>query len=310
MTHSAVRTLRIGTRTSRLAREQSRQVAEALRQRVPDLVCQEVPVVTEGDRLLDRPLPEIGGKGVFTEQLERALREGDIDLAVHSLKDLPIEEQSGVTIAAICFRVDPRDVLVASDQWTLATLPPGAHVGTSSTRRAAHLRARRPDLELLDLRGNVDTRVRQVESGRYHAIVLAAAGLLRLGLAEAITCYLAPAEMLPAPGQGALAVQCRSDDPATLALVAALDHSETRAAVTAERAFLAGLGGGCSAPVAALAELVPAGMGWLRMRGRVMAPDGTGVVDVVGDGPMTKAADLGARLAREALLAGASAFLS
>lgn len=265
--------------------------------------------MTEGDRLLHRPLPEIGGKGVFTETLERALRAGEIDLAVHSLKDLPIEEPAGITIAAICYRADPRDVLVAREQWTLMTLPPGARVGTSSSRRAAQLRALRPDLQLLDLRGNVDTRIQKVRDAHYDAIVLAAAGLIRLGLSEFITSHLTLDEMLPAPGQGALAVQCRTDDPEALALVEALDQPEARAATTAERSFLAGLGGGCAAPVAALAEEIPGAAERLHLRGRVLSADGGRVVEVRGEGSVARPHLLGARLAEEAKAAGAEVLL-
>jgi hydroxymethylbilane synthase len=282
-------------------------IAQALLRNAPEVLCEEVPVVTEGDRLVDRPLPEIGGKGVFTEALERALLTREIDLAVHSLKDLPVEDPPGLVLAALSFREDPRDVLVAREEWSVDTLPRGARVGTSSTRRAAQLRARRPDLELLDLRGNVDTRVRQVRDGRYDAIVLAAAGMARLGLAADIASYLAFEDMLPAPGQGALAIQCRLDDPGTISAVSGLDQPEVRQAVTAERAFLEGLGGGCAAPVAALGEILPSGA--LRLRGRVLARDGSRVVAVQGEGSPTEARNLGFRLAREARARGAEALL-
>lgn len=247
-------TLILGTRRSQLARWQTEHVAGLLQAAWPGLVCQVEPFTTRGDQTLDKALPEIGGKGLFTAELEAALRNGSIDLAVHSLKDLPVEDAPGLTIGAIVGRADVRDVLVARNGWTLETLPPGAVVGTSSVRRQAQLQAYRPDLTFRTIRGNVETRIRKVLSGEYDATVLAAAGLQRLGLEEAISQWLSLEVMLPAPGQGALAVQCRADDTQTLNLLAAIDNRAVRAAVTAERAFLQALGGGCAAPVAAWAR--------------------------------------------------------
>ncbi|RME50729.1 MAG: hydroxymethylbilane synthase, partial [Caldilineae bacterium] len=243
-----------GTRGSALARRQTDTVAEQLRAAFPQATIAVTVFSTRGDRELDKPLPQIGGKGLFTAELEAALREGRIDLAVHSLKDLPTEDAPGLTIGAILPRQNPADVLISRDGYTLKTLPAGATVGTSSLRRAAQLLAHRPDLRILPLRGNVDTRLKKAldPAGPYDAILLAAAGLNRMGLARHGGQQIPFAVMLPAPGQGAIAVQCRAGDETTLRALAHLDHLPTRQAVLAERAFLAGLGGGCSVPVGAL----------------------------------------------------------
>jgi hydroxymethylbilane synthase len=302
------RTLTLGTRTSQLARWQTDHVIRQLRATWPDLDCQIKPFTTSGDRILDTPLPEIGGKGLFTEELESALSAGEIDLAVHSLKDLPIDDASGLTIGAILSREDARDVLISREGWTLTALPPAARVGTSSLRRAAQLLTARPDLTLLPLRGNVDTRIRKAMSGDYDAIVLAAAGVLRLGLGEYISEYLPFDVMLPAPGQGALAVQCRADDSATRALLAPIDHAPTRAAVTAERAFLNALGGGCSAPVAAYAQsAISHQPSAITLTGLVATRDGRRIIHVSGGG--TNPLALGAELAQRALVQGAGELL-
>ncbi|MBI3763055.1 MAG: hydroxymethylbilane synthase [Chloroflexi bacterium] len=298
----------LGTRGSPLARWQTDWVLARLRWAWPELRCETKLITTTGDRVLDKPLPEIGGKGLFTEELECALRSGEIDLAVHSLKDLPIEDAPGLVLGAICAREDARDVLIARDASALAGLPDGARVGTSSLRRSAQLLAARPDVTVLPLRGNVDTRVRKALRGDYDAIVLAAAGVLRLGLGEHIAEYLPFEVMLPAPGQGALAVQCRADDDDGLQLLAPLDDHASRAAVTAERTFLKALGGGCSAPVAAFAESrIGNRTSIIAMTGLVASPDGRRVIRVSGEGdyPTT----LGAELARQALAQGARELL-
>lgn len=296
----------LGTRGSALARWQTEWVAERLRRVWPGLEIRTQLFTTVGDRVLDKPLPEIGGKGLFTEELENALRAGVIDLAVHSLKDLPIAEAAGLVLGAIPARVDARDVLIARAGLTLETLPTGARVGTSSLRRAAQLLAGRPDLALLPLRGNVDTRVRKALAGDYDAIVLAAAGVERLNLASHVTEYLPLNVMLPAPGQAALAVQCRAADTRLRELLRPLDDAATRAAVTAERAFLQALGGGCSAPVAAYAR--PGAEAELYLEGLVAAPDGRRVIRVAGEG--ADPAALGAHLAAEARAQGAEALLA
>lgn len=299
----------IGTRQSRLALWQAEHIAARLRAFYPTLEVALRPLVTQGDRALDRPLPEIGGKGVFTAELEAALLAGEIDLAVHSLKDLPTAMAAEFTIGAVPERAAPFDALVSRANHTLDELPLGATVGTSSLRRAAQLRAIRPDLRTLSLRGNVPTRLEKLRrpDGPYDAIVLALAGLERLDLAAEVTEVLVPQVMLPAPAQGALAVQCRSGDEAVRALLAPLDHAPTRRAVQAERAFLSGLGSGCSLPVAALATSDEAG---LRLTGRVCAPDGSQAITVEGAAPPDGAEELGHALAMQALSQGAAELLA
>jgi hydroxymethylbilane synthase len=246
--------LTFATRPSALARWQTAHVIRLLQEAWPGLECNEKIFTTTGDRLLDRPLPEIGGKGVFTSELENVLLAGEVDAAVHSLKDLPVEDTPGIVLAAIPERESAFDVLISANGKALADLPEGARVGTCSVRRTAQLLALRPDLTILPLRGNVDTRVRKVHNGEYDAIVLAYAGLARLGMKDQISETFPLSAVLPAPGQGALAVQCRAEDEETIKLLATIHDSVTAAAVDAERAFLAGLGGGCSVPVAAFAQ--------------------------------------------------------
>jgi hydroxymethylbilane synthase len=247
------RVLRVGTRASRLALWQTDSVIAALSARWPELTIERVSISTIGDRLTDVPLPRIGDKGVFTRELEDGLRDGTIDLAVHSLKDLPTDQPHGLSLAAVLEREDPRDALVATTPLTLETLGPGARIGTSSLRRRAQLLALRPDLDVRDLRGNVPTRVDRVWRGDLDAAVLAAAGLNRLGMTDRVAQILDPRVMLPAPGQGAMAVQVRADDDETHGWLAVLDHPPTRMATAAERSLLAALEGGCQVPIAALA---------------------------------------------------------
>jgi hydroxymethylbilane synthase len=304
----------LGTRGSALARWQTNWLIERLSEAWPALECRTQVFSTAGDRDQATPLPAIGGKGLFTQDLEAALRSGEIDVAVHSLKDLPVDDAPGVRLGAISERADARDVLVARNgpppgcASALAGLPPGAVVGTSSLRRAAQLRAARPDLKLEPLRGNVDTRIRKALAGDYDAVVLAAAGLLRLGLGEHIAEYLPFELMLPAPGQGAMAAQCRAGDRETQRLLAAVDHPPTRACVTAERAFLQALGGGCSAPVAAYAQAGQPGETAIRITGLVASADGRRLVRVfaAGDDPLA----VGRGLARQALAGGAGDLLA
>ncbi|MEP7294156.1 MAG: hydroxymethylbilane synthase [Chloroflexota bacterium] len=304
---SGGRVVRLGTRGSALARWQTDYIARLLQTAHPTLRVEIEVFTTKGDRLIDQPLPLIGGKGVFTAELESALRGGQIDFAVHSLKDLPTETPDDLSIGAIPQRVDAADVLVSRVGHTLATLPQGARIGTSSRRRSAQILHLRRDLTLTDLRGNVDTRLRKVldPEGDYDAILLAHAGLERLGRLDSTTQRLTFDEMLPAPGQGALAVQCRTD-PTLLELLEALHHPPSAAAVSAERAFLAGLGGGCSLPIGAYAEISGDD---LRLRGRVTAVDGGQQVEVSISGRVDQAEALGYGLADQALARGAAALL-
>jgi hydroxymethylbilane synthase len=301
--------IRIGTRRSQLALWQTRRVRDLLLADYPDLTVELVHMTTQGDRIIDRPPPEIGGKGLFTLELENALAHGAIDLAVHSLKDLPTEMAEPFTLGAILARANPFDALVSRERCTLATLAKGATVGTSSLRRRAQLRAHRPDLTLENLRGNVDTRIAKAHDpeGSYDAIVLAVAGLNRLGRHEAISEILDPNVMLPAPGQGAVAVQCRADDERTLSLLAALDDYDSRAAVTAERAFLQHLEAGCRLPVSAYATRDGDA---ITMTGRVSGLDGTRAITVQGSDTVECAVDLGVRLADDALSLGADELLA
>lgn len=295
----------IGSRTSNLAMWQTRHIIALLQKAWPGLDCEVEPFITKGDKTLDQPLPQMGGKGLFTLELEESLRAGRIDLAIHSLKDLPVGNASELMLGAIVGRADVRDVLIASDGYTLATLPDGAFVGTSSLRRQAQLLRIRPDLDVRSIRGNVETRMRKVSEGKYDATVLAAAGVTRLGLGTQISEYLSLESMLPAPGQGALAVQCRADDEATLDLLAAIHQPDVAAAVTAERSFLHHLDGGCSTPVAALATSTADG---LALNGLVLAPRGEQEISVSGHGADSWA--LGAQLADEALRRGAREILA
>lgn len=259
------------TRPSALARWQTQRVIQLLQAAHPGVEFAEHVITTTGDRVLDQPLPEIGGKGLFTRELEDALLSGRVHAAVHSLKDLPVEETPGIVVAAILERDAAQDVLVSAQGQKLSDLPEGARVGTCSLRRSAQLLARRPDLAILPLRGNVDSRVKKLMNGEYDAIVLAQAGLTRLGLQNHISEIFPLDVMLPAPGQGALAVQCRADDAETLELLAAIHDPSTAAAVKAERAFLSGLGGGCSLPVAAFAQK---NNGRIILTGAVISADG------------------------------------
>jgi hydroxymethylbilane synthase len=293
------------TRPSALARWQTNYIIQQLQDSIADLECQEVVITTKGDQVIDQPLPEIGGKGLFTFELEEALRDGQVDAAVHSLKDLPTEDVPGLTIAAIPERADVRDVWICPAGHNLDDLPAGAVIGTSSTRRAAQLLANRPDLMVKPIRGNVDTRLRKVLQGDYDAIILAAAGLTRLGKDEHITHYLPFEIMLPAPGQGALAVQCRADDQETIRKLAVLDHQLTRMAVTAERAFLAALGGGCSLPVGALAIV---NNERISFEGVVAAQDGSQSIKLTNQGSDPQS--LGTTLAQKAFTRGADQLLA
>jgi hydroxymethylbilane synthase len=292
----------LGTRQSQLALWQANHVGHLLEKHHPGFQYRLETFVTTGDRKLDQPLPEIGGKGLFTEELETALRAGTIDFVVHSLKDLPVQNAQGLVIAAIPVRENPRDVLISAQNCTLDSLPYGARVGTSSLRRGSQLLQARPDLVLLPLRGNVDTRIRKALAGDYDAIILAAAGVARLGLQPHVRQELPFEAMLPAPGQGALAVQCRADDERMRSLLQAIDDADTRQAVSAERAFLQGMGGGCSAPIAAYGQVQA---GQLHLTGLVASVDGQHAIRVWGTAGQDQALELGQQLARQALEQGA-----
>jgi hydroxymethylbilane synthase len=293
------------TRPSTLARWQTQWVIAASQAAHPGLVCEEKVITTRGDKVLDKPLPEIGGKGLFTQELESELLSGAVHCAVHSLKDLPVENPAGLTVGCVPARAEVRDALISKNGYTLASLPAGAVVGTSSLRRAAQILATRPDLCTESLRGNVDTRLRKALEGRYDAIILAGAGLTRLGLDKYVTEWLPLDAMLPAPGQGALAVQCRADDLSTLRLLTALESAPARACTTAERAFLSGLGGGCAIPVAAHAQLsmISEKSSVIRLTGLVISPDGRKAVNITGEGSDSE--KLGKELAQTAISQGA-----
>lgn len=291
--------LRIATRQSRLALWQAGWVQSRLREHYPQADLDLVGLTTQGDRILDRPLADIGGKGLFIKELETALLDGRAELAVHSLKDVPMEMPEGFLLGAILEREDPRDAFVSNDHADLDALPQGAVVGTSSLRRALQVSERRPDLQIRSLRGNIDTRLAKLDAGDYAAIILAAAGLKRLGLAQRIRGVLPPAVLLPAPGQGAVAIELRDDQPQTLAAVAVLEHRPTVLAVTAERSLARRLGGSCRSPLAAYASFEPDG----RLRLDALIADAAGRARRTGAsapvGTAEEAAALGERVADE-----------
>jgi hydroxymethylbilane synthase len=288
---------------------QSEWVRDRLAAAWPDHRFEIVKIETTGDKVLDRPLPEIGGKGLFTEELESALRAGDVDLAVHSLKDLPTDLAGGLTVGAVCEREDPRDAWVSAEggPQDIVAAPQGARVGTSSERRRAQVLAARPDVQVASIRGNVETRLRKLDDGGYDAVIMAAAGLTRLGRADRITSYLEPPGWLPAPGQGAVAVESREADPAIDELLRPIDDDSARAETWAERTLLAALQGGCQVPVGAQAWVKGDG---LVLHGLVATPDGTQVVRAHGEGMRDEAVELGTRVAEELLSRGGDAIVT
>ncbi len=305
MSPAQARPLRLGTRGSALALAQSGQVARDLTAATGREVTL-VPITTAGD-VSSAAIAQIGGTGVFVTALRDALLAGQVDLAVHSYKDLPTAPADGLVIAAVPVRADPRDVLVARDGLTVGELPTGARVGTGSPRRIAQLRGLGLGLEPVGIRGNVDTRIGKVRSGELDAVVLARAGLQRLGRAAEGTDVLDPLTMLPAPAQGALALECRADDADTVAVLATLEHADTRVCVTAERALLATLEAGCSAPVGALAEVAEGDAGdEVYLRALVAALDGSDAVRLSATGRTTDAHGVGTRLAAELFELGAA----
>jgi hydroxymethylbilane synthase len=295
----------IGTRASKLALVQTHMIRDELLMAHADLTVAVEHITTKGDLILDRPLSAIGDKGLFVTEIEDAMRAGRIDLAVHSAKDLPSELPPDMLLAAFPPRADARDALIARDRMRLADLPNGAHVGTSSMRRACQLRHLRPDLRISDLRGNVDTRLRKLHEGQYDAIVLAAAGLERLGWGGEISEYLDPSIMLPAVSQGILGIEIRAGDEATAALLAVLDDPAARVAATAERAFLARIGGGCQVPIGAYAQLSGA---TLTLAGLIGARDGRLVRGELA-GPAGDPVAIGGQLADDLLDRGGRALL-
>ncbi|MCL7454175.1 MAG: hydroxymethylbilane synthase [Anaerolineae bacterium] len=297
----------VGTRGSALALWQTGHVVQGLRAVAPGLQVEIQTIKTLGDEVRDRALAQVGGKGLFVKEIEAALLAGEIDLAVHSLKDMPTQLPEALSLGAILERADPRDALVvAGEACDVDGLPAGARVGTSSLRRQAQLLAARPDLQVLDVRGNVDTRLRKLREGQYDGLILAAAGLARLGHSEAIGQVLPPERMLPAVGQGALCVEVRAADRTTQDLVAQLDHLPTRQATGAERAFLRRLEGGCQVPIGAYAQVSG---DLLHLRGLVASLDGSRLLRDEIHGPADEAASLGAELADRLLAAGAAALL-
>ena len=296
----------IGTRGSSLAMCQAEIVEARLEERFPGRTFTLKTIKAQADRNPELPLTAMGGEGVFVKELEAALAEGRIDCAVHSMKDLPLDVPPALCIAAVLEREEPRDALVSRSGEPLDRLPAGSRIGTSSLRRQSQLLHRRRDLQIVEIRGNVDTRLRKLDEGRYDAIVVAACGLIRLGLEERITEHLDLSRMLPEPGQGALAVEARADDPEMLGLLAVLEDPVSRSCVEAERSFLRALGGGCRVPIAAYASCAG---GTLTLDGAVIAPDGSEALRGTLDAPMTEPVALGQRLAQQLTAEGAQRLL-
>jgi len=299
--------MRIATRKSELALWQANHVAGLLRRRHPGLEVDLLPMVTRGDVILDQPLAQIGGKGLFLKELERALLNHDADIAVHSMKDVPVEEAPGLVVDVMLERANPFDALLSRDGQRLDELPAGSRVGTSSLRRQCQLKALRPDLGVADLRGNVNTRIRKLQEGEYDAIVLACAGLERLGLGGLITEVLAPPRWLPAATQGTIGVQRRADDASAASLVAVLGDADAMLRTRAERAVSAALQGSCQVPLAVFAEQREGGF---RISGLVGMPDGSRVLRAAAEGPVGDADRLAASVARDLLGQGADRIIA
>lgn len=298
--------LRIATRSSPLALWQAEYVRERLEALHEGLRVELVPIKTRGDKILDTPLAKIGGKGLFVKELEQAIAAGDADIAVHSMKDVPMELPDGFDLPVICEREDPRDAFVSNHHECLDALPQGARVGTSSLRRSAQLKARRPDLEVISLRGNVQTRLGKLDAGEFDAILLAVAGLERLGMFDRIRERIAPEISLPAVGQGAVGIECRADDQDTMALLAPLNHRDTWDIVVAERAMNRRLEGGCQVPIAGYGILEGDN---IMLRGLVASEDGLTVLRAEGIAPRGDGPQLGRDLAERLLADGADKIL-
>ncbi|WP_374048226.1 hydroxymethylbilane synthase [Thiothrix subterranea] len=299
--------IRIATRTSPLAMWQAEHVARRLQALHPDLQIEMVGMVTRGDKILDSPLSKIGGKGLFVKELELGMLEGIADIAVHSMKDVPMEFPEGLHLPVILQREDPRDAFVSNHYQNLDALPHGAIVGTSSLRRQTQIRARYPHLQIKDLRGNVNTRLAKLDNGEYDAIILAAAGLIRLEFQARITAFLSTEQSLPAIGQGAVGIECRRNDPRVENLLAPLRHAETTVCVRAERAMNQRLNGGCQVPVAGFAELQD---GALRMRGLIGFPDGSALYTCEQRGCTVDPDALGIAIAEDLLAQGGDKVLA
>ncbi len=306
---SVSQTIRIATRKSPLALWQAEFVKAKLLEKTPNLDVQLVAMTTRGDVLLDTPLAKVGGKGLFVKELEVAMLDNRADIAVHSMKDVPMEFPSGLGLAVVCEREDPLDAFVSNHYQTLAELPDGAVVGTSSLRRQCQIRAQFPTLIIKDLRGNVNTRLAKLDAGEYDAIILASAGLIRLCMEHRIASRLSTEISLPAGGQGAVGIECRTDDTATLTLLAALNDPDTAARVSAERALNRQLQGGCQVPIACYSELDASGE-QLWLRGLVGSVDGATILRDEIRGPRAAAEQLGIELANRLLAAGAGAILA
>ncbi len=302
----AKKIIRIATRKSPLALWQAEHVAERLEQAFPDLKTELVKMVTKGDKILDAPLAKIGGKGLFVKELEVGMLENRADIAVHSMKDVPVEFPEGLHLAAILNREDPTDAFVSNNYGSLKELPTNAKIGTSSLRRQCQIKEKFPDAEILSLRGNVNTRLAKLDAGEYDAIILASAGLKRLGMGDRITECLEPNISLPAIGQGAIGIECRIDDKETNELLNVLHDSETTIRVTAERAMNARLKGGCQVPIAGFAELQG---DQIRMRGLVGAPDGSVLYRSEKQGSFDQAEQIGQAVADDLLAQGADKIL-
>lgn len=299
--------LHIATRKSPLALWQANYVRDALLARNPGLDVELLTMTTQGDKILDTPLAKVGGKGLFVKELELGMLEGRADLAVHSMKDVPVEFPEGLGLAAILPREDPRDALISNKFSSIDGLPRGARVGTSSLRRQCQLNARRPDLEILDLRGNVNTRLKKLDDGEYDAILLAAAGVKRMGWEERITELLEPEQFIPAIGQGAIGIEIRLDDERVRGLVGELNDQQTAIRITAERALNEALQGGCQVPIAGYSEI---SHGVILLRALVGRPDGSELVQGVISGKPEDAAELGQVLADDLLSRGAREILA
>ncbi len=299
-------TVRIATRKSALALWQAEYVKAELEHFHPGINVELVPMTTKGDVILDTPLAKVGGKGLFVKELEVAMLENRADIAVHSMKDVPVEFPDGLGLEVICPREDPRDAFVSNTIASFADLPQGAIVGTSSLRRQCQIKALRPDLEIRDLRGNVNTRLAKLDNGDYDAIILAAAGLIRLGMPERIKAFIEPEIMLPANGQGAVGIECRTDDQTIKALLAPLECVETRTRVLAERAMNRALEGGCQVPIGSYAQIKG---DTIELRGLVGAVDGSQIISDQVTGQLNQAEQLGLELAEKLLAQGADAIL-